>query len=41
MKLYLDPGHGGTDPGAQGNGIREKDIALDIAKNIKNTLLAG
>lgn len=41
MKLYLDPGHGGTDPGAQGNGIREKDIALDIAKNIKNFLLAG
>ncbi|WP_282142478.1 N-acetylmuramoyl-L-alanine amidase [Cytobacillus oceanisediminis] len=41
MKLYLDPGHGGTDPGAQGNGIREKDIALDIAKNIKNILLAG
>ncbi|MBG9657134.1 N-acetylmuramoyl-L-alanine amidase [Cytobacillus firmus] len=41
MKLYLDPGHGGTDPGAQGNGIREKDIALDIAKKIKNILLAG
>ncbi|PAE26322.1 N-acetylmuramoyl-L-alanine amidase [Bacillus sp. 7894-2] len=41
MKLYLDPGHGGTDPGALGNGIREKDIALDIAKNIKNILVAG
>lgn len=39
MKLYLDPGHGGTDPGAQGNGIKEKDITLDIAKNIKNILL--
>ncbi|MQA28119.1 MAG: N-acetylmuramoyl-L-alanine amidase, partial [Micromonosporaceae bacterium] len=24
-KLYLDPGHGGTDSGAVGNGLREKD----------------
>lgn len=38
MKLYLDPGHGGSDPGAVGNGLREKDITLDIAKRIKNSL---
>src|SRR5699024_296080 len=38
MKLYLDPGHGGTDPGAQGNGIKEKDITLDIAKRIRAIL---
>lgn len=39
MKLYLDPGHGGTDPGAQGNGLKEKDIALDIALRVRNLLM--
>lgn len=39
MKLYLDPGHGGTDPGAQGNGLKEKDITLDIALKIRSILL--
>ncbi len=38
MKLYLDPGHGGTDPGAQGNGLKEKDINLDIALKIRNLI---
>ncbi|MFC3040632.1 N-acetylmuramoyl-L-alanine amidase [Virgibacillus xinjiangensis] len=38
MKLYLDPGHGGTDPGAQGNGMLEKDIVLDIARQIRSIL---
>ncbi|WP_077324892.1 N-acetylmuramoyl-L-alanine amidase [Virgibacillus siamensis] len=38
MKLYLDPGHGGSDPGAQGNGLDEKDITLDIALRIRNLL---
>ncbi|WP_318153028.1 N-acetylmuramoyl-L-alanine amidase [Metabacillus arenae] len=39
MKLYLDPGHGGSDPGAQGNGLNEKDITLDIALRIRTILL--
>lgn len=31
-RVVLDPGHGGTDPGAVGpNGLREKDVTLDIA----------
>ncbi len=31
-RVVLDPGHGGHDPGAIGpNGLREKDVALDIA----------
>ncbi|QHS21820.1 N-acetylmuramoyl-L-alanine amidase [Virgibacillus sp. MSP4-1] len=38
MKLYLDPGHGGSDPGAQGNGLDEKHIVLDIARRIRNIL---
>ncbi len=39
MKLYLDPGHGGSDTGATGNGLLEKDVALDIALRIRNILL--
>ncbi|MFD1040390.1 N-acetylmuramoyl-L-alanine amidase [Virgibacillus byunsanensis] len=38
MKLYLDPGHGGADPGAQGNGLNEKEIVLDIASRIRTIL---
>ena|SRR5699024_4470963 len=38
MKLYLDPGHGGSDSGAQGNGMDEKNINLDIAQRIRTIL---
>ena len=32
--IYIDPGHGGPDGGAVGiDGLYEKDIVLDIAKN--------
>ena len=31
-KVFLDPGHGGSDSGAVGNGLREKDLTLVIAK---------
>lgn len=30
QRIYIDPGHGGSDTGATGNGIAEKDIVLDI-----------
>ena len=30
-KIVIDPGHGGDDPGASGNGIIEKDLVLDIS----------
>jgi N-acetylmuramoyl-L-alanine amidase len=33
-KIVLDPGHGGKDPGAIANGMKEKDIVLDIAKRL-------
>lgn len=38
-KIYLDPGHGGSDPGASANGMAEKNITLDIAKRTRDILL--
>ncbi len=35
VKIYIDAGHGGSDPGAVGNGLREKDLTLTISKRIK------
>jgi len=34
IKLVIDPGHGGKDPGAAGNGLKEKDLNLDISKRV-------
>ncbi|MBI4309635.1 MAG: N-acetylmuramoyl-L-alanine amidase [Candidatus Omnitrophica bacterium] len=40
--VILDPGHGGKDPGARGpNGVREKDVVIDIAKRMKVLLEQG
>ena len=36
--IYLDPGHGGTDPGAIYKDIYEKDITLSICKKLKEVL---
>jgi N-acetylmuramoyl-L-alanine amidase len=34
-RIVIDPGHGGSDPGAIGPaGIREKDVTLDIARKV-------
>ena len=38
--ITLDPGHGGNDPGAVGNGLREKDINLDVSKRVEAKLKA-
>jgi len=40
LKITLDAGHGGTDSGAIGNGIYEKDITLKIIQAIDNKLKA-
>lgn len=36
--ILLDPGHGGKDFGAKGNGLIEKDLNLKIAKYLKSWL---
>ncbi len=37
--IVIDPGHGGHDPGAIGpSGLKEKDVALKIAKALKKKL---
>ena len=40
MKIVIDPGHGGKDSGAVSDGLREKDITLDIALKLRDKLAA-
>ena len=35
-KIVIDPGHGGNDPGALGNNIKEKDYTLKISNYMAN-----
>ena len=36
--IVLDPGHGGSDPGAVYQDLQEKDVNLDIAQRTKSVL---
>lgn len=38
--VVLDPGHGGGDPGAVGNGLQEKDINLAVVQQVQRRLKA-
>jgi N-acetylmuramoyl-L-alanine amidase len=42
LKIVLDPGHGGKDPGAIGaGGVTEKDLVLAIARRLAQRLRKG
>jgi N-acetylmuramoyl-L-alanine amidase len=38
VKIFIDSGHGGKDPGAVGNGLYEKNVVLDLAKRVEAKL---
>lgn len=40
VKIFIDPGHGGNDPGATGNGLLEKTLTLQIASLIRDILVS-
>jgi N-acetylmuramoyl-L-alanine amidase len=37
-RIVIDPGHGGHDPGAMGNGVSEAELVLDIALRVEKLL---
>ena len=37
--VTLDPGHGGIDPGAEREGVKEKDLMLNFARALQEALL--
>ena len=39
--MIIDPGHGGHDPGAMKNGLREKELVLDISRRVAKFLGSG
>ena len=39
LVVVLDPGHGGIDPGAEAGDVREKDLTLSFARQLKEALV--
>jgi N-acetylmuramoyl-L-alanine amidase len=37
-RIVIDPGHGGHDPGAQGRGVSEAELVLDVALRLEKLL---
>src|SRR5207248_6087490 len=37
-RIVIDPGHGGHDPGAQGRGVVEAELVLDVALRVEKLL---
>ena len=40
-KIFIDAGHGGTDPGALGNGVVEQAVNLNVARELARLLRQG
>lgn len=40
MKIFINPGHGGNDCGAVGNGLKERDVVLNIGWRVEDYLRA-
>ena len=38
MKIFIDPGHGGSDPGAVGNGVTEEFVNLNVSLELARLL---
>jgi N-acetylmuramoyl-L-alanine amidase len=38
LRVVIDPGHGGKDPGARGRGLVEKDVVLNVSKLLASRL---
>ncbi|HLX26653.1 MAG TPA: N-acetylmuramoyl-L-alanine amidase [Candidatus Cybelea sp.] len=38
--IVIDPGHGGSDSGSEHGGLKEADLALDMAKRLRDILIA-
>ena len=38
MRIFIDAGHGGQDPGAVANGLRESEIVLDVSRRLAEIL---
>ncbi len=41
MRIAIDPGHGGKDPGAVGGQLRESEVALAISLFLRDELVRG
>lgn len=39
MKIYLDVGHGGTEPSMEANSLKEKDVNLAVATKVREILI--
>ncbi|MCC5983262.1 MAG: N-acetylmuramoyl-L-alanine amidase [Rhodobacteraceae bacterium] len=39
LVVVLDPGHGGADPGAEAGGLRESDLMLGFARELRDALV--
>ncbi|MFZ5963869.1 N-acetylmuramoyl-L-alanine amidase [Thalassococcus sp. BH17M4-6] len=39
VRVMIDPGHGGIDPGAEAGGVNEADLMLQFARELREVLL--